>query len=205
MKRRAAILVFLSLMITAPAAFAQPRESAREQSEKGPSEGGGDTKTTILLWANFLVLAGGLGYLIVKNGGPFFAARARKIRREMVESGELRKEAEAEAAEVDRRLANLEKERAAMREESQREIEVQRQRVRQQTAAELAKIRAHAEQEIDAAGKSARAELKRYSAELAISLAEQKIRARLTPDIQDALVRGFVQNLDQPVPAGQSN
>jgi hypothetical protein len=39
-------------------------------------------------------------------------------------------------------------------------------------------------------------DLKRYSADLAIDLAEQKIRARLTPDQQDALVRGFVRDLD---------
>ena len=38
------------------------------------------------------------------------------------------------------------------------------ERVRQETAAELAKIRAHAEREIASAGKAARAELKRYSA-----------------------------------------
>jgi hypothetical protein len=37
--------------------------------------------------------------------------------------------------------------------------------------------------------------LKRYAAELAIGLAEQKIRARMTPETQDALVRGFVRDL----------
>ena len=65
----------------------------------------------------------------------------------------------------------------------------------QHTAAEIAKIQAHAEQEIASAGKAARMELKRYSAELAIDLAEQKIRARMTPETQDALVRGFVRDL----------
>jgi hypothetical protein len=41
-------------------------------------------------------------------------------------------------------------------------------------------------------------ELKRYSAELAIQLAEQKIRARMTPETQDELVRGFVDDLAHP-------
>jgi hypothetical protein len=45
---------------------------------------------------------------------------------------------------------------------------------------------------------SSRADLKRYSAELALALAAQKIQARMTSDTQDALVRGFVKDLDRP-------
>jgi F0F1-type ATP synthase membrane subunit b/b' len=72
---------------------------------------------------------------------------------------------------------------------------VEIERLAQHTAAEIAKIQAHAEQEIASAGKAARTELKRYSAQLAVELAEQKIRARMTPQTQDALVRGFVRDL----------
>ena len=67
----------------------------------------------------------------------------------------------------------------------------------QQTEAEIAKIQAHAEQEIASAGKAARMALKRYSAELAMGLAEQKVRARMTPETEDALVQGFVRNLNR--------
>lgn len=70
--------------------------------------------------------------------------------------------------------------------------------MRLQKAGEIARIKEHAEQEIAAAGKAARLELKRYSAELAIGLAEEKVRRRITPETQDALVRGFVRELDQP-------
>ena len=59
-------------------------------------------------------------------------------------------------------------------------------------AADLAKIQLHAEQEIAAAGKQARLELKRYAAELALQLAEKKIAARMTPPAQEALVNSFV-------------
>jgi F-type H+-transporting ATPase subunit b len=146
-------------------------------------------------WANFLVLAGGIGYLIGKKGGPFFAERSTKIRKDMVEAGEVRQEAETRAAEVERRLANLEAEIAALRAESGKEEEAETGRLGRHTADEIAKTRANAEQEIAAAGKAARLELKRYCAELAMGLAEQKIRARMTPETQDALVRGFVRDL----------
>jgi F-type H+-transporting ATPase subunit b len=146
-------------------------------------------------WANFLVLAGGLGYLIGKKGGPFFAARSVKIRKDMMDAGEVRQEAETRAAEVDRRLANLEAEIAALRAVSGKEEEAEAGRLGRHTAAEVAKTQVRAEEEIAAAGKAARLELKRYCAELAVGLAEQKIRARMTPETQDALVRGFVKDL----------
>jgi len=160
-------------------------------------EGGAEREAGLGVWkwANFLVLAAGLGYVIGKNAGPFFEARTMKIRKEMVEAGEVRKDAEERAAEMDRRLANLEKEIAALRSESQRETQAEAERQRQQTASEITKIQAHAEQEIAAAGKAARSDLKRYSAELAIGLAEQKVRARMTPDTEDALVQGFARDL----------
>jgi F-type H+-transporting ATPase subunit b len=166
--------------------------SFAEAKEGGEGAGG---SLQIWKWANFVVLAGGLGYLIGKKGGPFFAARSTKIRQDIIDAGEARKQAEARAAEVDRRLASLEAEIAALRAESGKEEESETGRFGQHTAAEIAKTQAHAEEEIAAAGKAARLELKRYCAELAVGLAEQKIRARMTPDTQDALVRGFVRDL----------
>ena len=159
------------------------------------AEGGEGGSLEIWKWANFLVLAGGIGYLIGKKGGPFFAARSAKIRQDMIEAGDARKQAETRAAEVDRRLANLEAEIAALRAESGKEEEAEAAGFGRHTAAEIAKTQAQAEQEIAAAGKAARLELKRYCADLAVGLAEQKIRARMTPETQDELVRGFVRDL----------
>jgi F-type H+-transporting ATPase subunit b len=174
---------------------AVPRVMAQEKAATGEtkSEEGnlGPWK-----WANFLLLAGGLGYLAGKHGGPFFAARSKSIRKDMIEAAETRQDAETRAAAVERRIANLESEIAALRAEAQREEQSETERIAQHSAAEMAKLQAHAEQEIASAAKAARMDLKRYSADLAIQLAEQKIRARLTPDGQDALVRGFVRDLE---------
>jgi len=108
------------------------------------------------------------------------------------------KAAEARATEVERKLATLESVIAAFRNESHLEAQNETKRMKLQTAAEIARIKEHAEQEIAAAGKAARLELKRYAAHLAIRMAEDKARGRMTPDIQDGLVREFVRDLDQP-------
>jgi F-type H+-transporting ATPase subunit b len=196
MKRLALVLLLAALpAVMSAAPQERPAGEASEHAAEPPGEGGA---TVIWKWANFVLLAGILGWAVKKNAGPFFAARTRQIRKEMLEADDLRLQAEARAAEVDRRLANLEVEIAALRAESAREAESETARLGRATAAEIAKIQVHAEQAIDSAGKAARMELKRYSAELAISLAEQKIRARLTPETQDALIGGFVRHLDLP-------
>jgi len=196
--------LLLLTVLTLAAAPAQPEGSAPaaghetgKAAESGESHGkGGHGNLEIWKWANFLLLAGVIGYFIGKNAGPFFSARSRKILLDMAEAGEQKREADARAAEVERRLANLQAEIDALRQEAQREQSAAEQQIRQQTAAEIAKIRMQAEQEIESAGKSARLELKRYSAQLAVDLAEQKVRGRMTPEVQDMLLRGFAGGLE---------
>ena len=159
----------------------------------------------ILLWVNFALLAAGLGYLIKKYGGPYFAARSERIQREIVESAKVRQDAEARAGEVDRRLGNIEAELEALRAESRSELASQQKQAAAKTSAEIARIQSQAEQEIAASGKAARLELKRYSAELAVQLAGEKIRGRMTHDTQDALVRGFLEDLDGSATAQANN
>jgi F-type H+-transporting ATPase subunit b len=188
---RRVALVALAFLVALPA-FAQ--------------EGGGGQTEAPQAWvvANFVILVAGLGWMIAKSAGPFFAARLKKIRQDIVQGEEARREAERRAAEVDERLANLDREIAALRLESQKELENELERMRQKTAADRERIRVHAEQEIAAAGKTARAELKRYVAELAIGLAERKIRVRMNASTQDALIGGFAENLDRSGPEGRA-
>jgi F-type H+-transporting ATPase subunit b len=175
----------------------EKRTTALERASETPAEGE-HGNLELWKWANFALLAVGLGYLVKKNAGPFFAARNLQIQQDMLDAQEARAAAEKRAADVDRRLANLAAEIASLKAESQAEAHSETQRSMQHTAAEIAKIQAHAEREIASAGKAARMELKRYSAELAVELAEQKISARMTGEAQDNLVRGFVHDLEHP-------
>src|SRR6185503_13269003 len=127
-----------ALLLTAAIAAAQQGHEKKEPAQSpapaenpaaaadhagGGEHGGGEKKegpSELWKWANFALLAGGLGYLIGKNAGPFFAARTQQIKKDMLESAAARKEAEARAAEVDRRLASIESEIASLRAESQK-------------------------------------------------------------------------------------
>jgi F0F1-type ATP synthase membrane subunit b/b' len=190
MKRLAFGTLLLGMFLAGFPGIAAAQE--KEAGQKAGEENGAESTWRLV---NFAIMAGGVGYLIVKNAGPFFAGRSKKIREEIVQGEEARQEAERRAAEVERRLANLEADIAALRAESEREAEREFERMQERTTAEMAKIQAHAGQEIEAAGKTARAELKRYAAELAIGLAKRKIRMRMNAETQDGLVAGFVQEL----------
>lgn len=48
--------------------------------------------------ANFVLLAAGLGYLLVKKGGPAFAERTREIRQGIDEAAKEKADADARAA-----------------------------------------------------------------------------------------------------------
>src|ERR1017187_10082253 len=194
MRRLAVFAVALGLACTG-AVLAQEHEGGQKKAGAEKEETFADRHELSLKWVNFLLLAGLLGYFIGKNAGPFFAARSAGIRKDMDDSLRRREQAEAKAADVDRRLADLGEDIAALRGHSEAEGNAETERMAQHTAAEIAKIQAHAEREIASAGQAARMALKRYSAELAMGLAEQKVRARMTPDTEDALVQGFVRDL----------
>jgi F-type H+-transporting ATPase subunit b len=147
------------------------------------------------MWANFVILAGGLVYLSKKYGGPFFAARAEGIRKDIVSAEKTQTEADAKIAEVNAKLANLGNEIAQMKAENQRDQARETERLQARHQAELARIQAQAQQEIESATKLARLELQREAATLALNLAEKKVAARMNPDMQKRLASEFVESL----------
>jgi F-type H+-transporting ATPase subunit b len=148
-------------------------------------------------WANFAILAAGLGYLVVKKGHPFFESRRRQIRYELEDANRVREEADARAAGIERKLANLSVEIEEMRAESKVEMEHEAARIERETQRVVLRIQANAEQEITAAVNAATGELRAWAAELAIKLAEEKIRARMDAGNQSLLIEGFAKRLPE--------
>ena len=94
------------------------------------------------------------------------------------------------------RLSKLASDIEELRRNAREEMAAEAERIRLETEQGLRKIQAQAEQEIVSAGKAARQELKAYSAQLALDAAKQKIHSRLTPRVEDSLVRSFVHDLE---------
>lgn len=159
------------------------------------AERAGEKDMTGYLWANFVILAVALGWLIRKHGGPFLEARSEAIRAGITDADQRKAVAARRIAEVENKLATLgpeiEKLKADMRNEQARE----RDRMEARNAAEIEHIQQQGRQEVDSALKAARLQLEAHAGKLALQLAESKIRARMTPDTQRRLTRDFVGSL----------
>lgn len=151
----------------------------------------------MIIWQtiNFVILAALLGWLIVKQGGPLLAARSKEIADGLAAGEKAKAEADARAAQVQEKLSHLGTEIAAMRADAKEEREREVERIRRETQAEIARIHVQAEHEVESAGKQARLEVQRAAAKMAIELAETKVRARMSPEIQSALLQGFLNDL----------
>lgn len=147
--------------------------------------------------ANFVLLAGLIGFFIYKKAGGFYSARSAEIRQGLDEAARAKEEAEARYLEIDERLANIGRDVEALREQARREARAESQRAKCETERELKKVQAQAGQEIASAAKVARQELRTYAAELAVGLAAQKIQQRLTPDAEAAIVSVVMKDLEQ--------
>lgn len=180
-------------------AFAATPLLAQESGSAATHESAG---LEIWKWVNFLILGGLIGWMIVKMGGPALQTRSKDIGEGLAAGERAKAEADARAAEVKAKLANLETEIAAMQASARQEREREAERIRADSQKEMARIRQQLDQEVEAAGKMARLEVQRYAAKLAIDLAEQKVRARMTPEVQASLLESFVSDFPR---AGSQN
>jgi F-type H+-transporting ATPase subunit b len=186
--RRATLAVALGLAF---ASYALPQESSsakESQAEQGDP-------WIWWKWANFAILAVGLGYLIGKNVPPLFRKQSDEIQSALAEAAKIKQEAEAYAANVEARLASLQSEIQQLRESAHIEMAAESERIRRDTEHHMQRIQQQSAQEIALMTRGAKAELRKYAAELAIGLAEQRIRSRMNPATQEKLVSGFLHDL----------
>src|SRR5580704_10418083 len=107
-------------------------------------------------WANFVLLVVGLGYLIAKTLPPLFKSRTEEIQKGIAEARAIKQDADRRAAEVDARTATLGADIERFRVEAKAEMQQEGERIRQETAAQIARLENQAQQDIEMSGKLAR-------------------------------------------------
>jgi F-type H+-transporting ATPase subunit b len=191
--RRARTVLFSGLLLAAALSAA---EEAKPHGEAGA------VREDFWKVANFVLLAGALGYVIYKKGGPFFAGRTEALRRNLEEAARMNRDAEARYAEVERRLAGLGAEIERLKMAAREESEAEGRRVREEIQQGLSRVREQTGLEIVAAAKAAQQELRVYAADLAVSLAERRIRDRVTPDSEGVRLHAMIEDLERRSDAG---
>jgi F-type H+-transporting ATPase subunit b len=149
----------------------------------------------VSLVLNFVLVAVVLVVLLKSPMATFFRERTAGIQKSMEEARRASEQAGRRLSEIEARLAKLDGETAEMRAVADREAGKDEEAARAAAEEAKAKIVQGAGQEIAAAARLARGELKSYAAELAVSLAEKKIEVNAATD--RALVREFVDHLGE--------
>ena len=157
-----------------------------------------DTATgTIFRWLNFLLVMGGIAYLIGKFGAPYFRSHAAGIAKSIRDAAEMRAASERELREVDERVASLNLEIQELRRVAVRESAAEAERLRELARVEAERIHNAARAEIVASERAGRQELRAIAARLATERAAEIMRARMDPATDAALFRAFVGELER--------
>jgi len=184
-------LAFLLFLIAcAASAF------AAEAGEQSPAEA---PIGTLFRWLNFVLVFGGLGYLLAKRAPAVFRGRAEAVSASIADASAARAAAEQQLREAEEKLRRLDQEAAEMRAAARRESAAEAERLRALAREEAEKIGRAATLEIEAAERAARIELKAMAGRLAVERADAFIRQQITADTRVSLFRSFLDNLARSV------
>lgn len=142
---------------------------------------------------NFLVLAGLLGWLLVKMLPKAFRDRTSLLQKRLVDARAATEEATARMSNVEDRLQALDGAIAGLREQAEKALAAEEVRVRAAIEEERVKILASTEQEIAAISAQARRDIRQYAAELAVDQAAKKLVVSAETD--RLLVQEFANRL----------
>lgn len=142
---------------------------------------------------NFAIIAGVIFWACKKKLPGVFRSRTASIQQAMAEARAASEDANRRLTEIESRLSRLDSEISEMRGAAEKEGAAEEERIKTATAEEMQKVVTSAEQEIAAAAKNARRDLRQYAANLVVSMAEQQIKVDAATD--QALVQGFAKRL----------
>jgi F-type H+-transporting ATPase subunit b len=141
---------------------------------------------------NFLVLAGGLFYLLRKPLARHLTGRSRQIRGDLVTARETVDRASTQIAEIDRKLKELPAELAALRARGEEEIVGVRSRIEELARTERERLLEQTRREIELQVRLAKRDLAEHAASLAVELARGRLESAVTPRDHERLVDRYI-------------
>jgi F-type H+-transporting ATPase subunit b len=192
MKALALLTIAVALIVVPASRAAQTADSPK--AAKVENEPGEDDMLG-WKWANFALLVAVLAWVGNKYANPYFAGQTQIIRQGLDEARRHREDAERRSADVQLKLTHIGEEIEKFRRTALAEQGAEMERQRQRMTAEVEATWANASQQIETLGKHARRDLRHFASNLALELAEQRIRQRMNPSIQATLTGDFVEKL----------
>jgi F-type H+-transporting ATPase subunit b len=180
---------------------ARAQEPVHEQPSAAAHEGAEGQAHEQSIWPfvgkifNFVVLVGGLVYLMRKPFAEYLTRRGGELRAELSAAEALKAEATAKIAEIDARMKTLPAELEALGARGRADIAAEEQRIRELAATEKQRLLDQAAREIDQRVRLAKRELLEHAADLTIDVARAKIQSEITDADRSRLVDRYLSQV----------
>jgi F-type H+-transporting ATPase subunit b len=138
-------------------------------------------------------------WIVRRPARRFFAERFAQVREMLDRAAREKAAAEEKMAELAARMARLDQDLAALREQTSREIAAERARIEAETKQDLARLRQGAQREIESARQIALSDLKVFAALEANRLAEQFLQQELSPEDDARLIQRVTEQMSSVV------
>jgi F-type H+-transporting ATPase subunit b len=197
--RKALLALILGGFLVSWAGFSHAAGGGPEETSVAEHEEKSEGHEHELLYKviNFVLLVGGLGYVLRKPLASFFVERSASIQKSLDEGRKALEASQAQLQAVEAKLRRFEEEMASFRAAALDEMKAEREHLRRTTAAEIEKMMESLRVQMEVAAKQARLELKLYGAQQAVEMARQMIGQRLDVAGQRRLVADFVTRLEE--------
>ncbi len=168
------------------------------------AEGGGGYMEFYNTWLNYpgfeawkfinlAIFTAFIVYVAKKPLSEAFKTKRDAIRADLIKAEEEKKAALARFTSAEAKLASLDNERQLILNKAKAEADAEAQRIAEAASSEIGKLQDQTSGEITRLTQLANLELKRFSAEESIRLAEQKLRSKIDANADSNLVKSGIQ------------
>lgn len=185
MRARACVWPAVFLLVAAPALWG---------SEEAAGHGGGAQEFFGKV-LNFIILFGGLAFVLFKPLRAMLRQRTDDVRRTLDDSEAERRQAEEKLKTAQARLAGLASEVEAMKKSAEADGRAEQEKIRNLAAKEAEKIKTLTKADIESRVRAGVRELKRHAAALAVERARARIEKRMNPETEAALIEQAIKDL----------
>jgi F-type H+-transporting ATPase subunit b len=145
---------------------------------------------------NFVLLFGGLAYLLRKPLGGFLHDRSASLAKMLSVAKKSREEAAMRLDEVESRMERLNEEIEKLKQEAGSEGQFLQQNIMEEAKKDADRLKRFAQSEIEMLAKDSLREIKEYTAAIAADLARKRIQDQVTGEYQSSLIDKSIERLE---------
>lgn len=190
-----AVMLAWAVVATASVSYAAPQHDAPAGAGVTKEEAHETPLQTVAKLANFAILVGVLVYFLKTPVTAYLTGRRAQIRQDLVTAAETAATATTQLAEIERKLLTLPAEIEALKAQGAEDLRAEQARIAEAAVLERERLLQQTRREIEMRLRVARRELTELAAELAVSVAGQRIERTITPEDQLRLVDRYTGQL----------